>query len=331
MNIEKLPSGSYRARLRIDGCTYRRTFDHKPTRKEILAAIAEEMEENEKSKIFTFQKACDKYLESKKSILSPSTYAGYKRIINNFPKWFLEMPVDDIGQINVNKVINDYAAAGISPKTLRNRHGFISAVLGTFKPSLVLNTTLPKKTRKEPYIPSTEDVKKILEYSKDTEYEIVYSLACYGMRKSEILGLELSDIEGTTVHIHQVKVLDENNKLVTKDTTKTETSTRDIVIPKELARKIKKQGYVTKLHSNSFNDHLTYAQKKLGIPHFSFHKFRHYFASQLSDLGIKEADILYLGGWKTDRVMKEIYRHSMMNKKKNAKKEASDKLAQLIF
>ena len=52
-------------------------------------------------------------------------------------------------------------------------------------------------------------------------------------------------------------------------------------------------------------------QDKLGIPHFSFHKMRHFFASYMHDLGYSDKQIQEMGGWKTDRVMKTVYTHAM--------------------
>jgi len=69
----------------------------------------------------------------------------------------------------------------------------------------------------------------------------------------------------------------------------------------------------------------------LGIPDFSIHKLRHYFASEMSFLGVSEADILRMGGWETDHVMKSVYRHSMMEKEENAKRDTSEKLKNTLF
>lgn len=44
MKIEKLPSGSYRIRKMYKGETYSLVFDHKPTQKEALQAIAAELD-----------------------------------------------------------------------------------------------------------------------------------------------------------------------------------------------------------------------------------------------------------------------------------------------
>lgn len=110
------------------------------------------------------------------------------------------------------------------------------SILGMFCPNLKLNTTLPQKVKNEPYIPSDDDIKKILEYSKDTEYEIPIVLACYGMRRSEICALTPDDIDGDVVTIDKALVQDENREWVVK-MTKTTESTRKIVVPMEIAIK----------------------------------------------------------------------------------------------
>lgn len=202
--------------------------------------------------------------------------------------------------------------------------------LGTFNPSLKISTTLPQKVKNEPYTPSQEDVKRILEAVRGTEYEVPITLACYGMRRSEICALRPEDIDGDIVHINKAMVQDEKKEWVIK-TTKTVESTRSIIIPEELAGKIQAKGYVYKGHPGGITKHLEKVEDKLGIPRFPLHKLRHYFASQMSALGVPEADILKMGGWETDHVMKSVYRHSMMEKEENAKREAANKLRNTLF
>ena len=38
-----------------------------------------------------------------------------------------------------------------------------------------------------------------------------------------------------------------------------------------------------------------------------------------------------MGGWETDHVMKSVYRHSMMDKQEQAKREAAEKLRDTLF
>lgn len=71
-------------------------------------------------------------------------------------------------------------------------------------------TTLPKKVKKDPYIPSDDNVRKILDYAKDTEYAFPLFLACYGLRRSEICALTPDDIEEDILHINKALVMDEN-------------------------------------------------------------------------------------------------------------------------
>lgn len=331
MKIEKLPSGSYRIRKMYKGKTYTVIFNGKPTQKEAVQAIAKELEkvQGKQHQALTFNAAAERYIESKINVLSPSTIRGYNAIIRQLPNVFLNESIYDITALDVQKEINRFSKDH-SPKSVSNHHGFISAVLGMFCPNLRLNTTLPQKVKNIPYIPSSEDVKRILECAKGTQFEVPIILACYGMRRSEICALSLTDIDGDVVHINKAMVQNENKKWIIK-TTKTTTSTREIIIPTIIADKIRKQGYVYKGHPNSITCYLTKAQVSLGIPHFSLHKLRHYFASQMSSIGIPEADILKLGGWETDRVMKSVYRHSMIEKEEDAKRNASRKLQKILL
>ncbi len=331
VKIEKLPSGSYRIRKMYKGKTYAITFDGKPTQKEAMLAMAKELEkvQEKQHKTLTFKAAAERYIEYKRNVLSPSTIRGYNGIISLISDAFLNENVHDITALDVQKEINRFSKDH-SPNTVINHHGFISAVLGMFCPNLKLTTTLPQKRKNEPYIPSDEDIRRILEYAKGSEYEIPIILACYGLRRSEICALTLDDLDGDILKISKAKVLDENKNWVIK-TTKTTSSTREIVIPSEIAEKIKDQGYIYRGYPNRITEYLKRAEKELGIPNFTIHKLRHYFASKMSSLNVPEADILKMGGWETDHVMKSVYRHSMMDKNRDAKREASEKLRKVIL
>lgn len=237
--------------------------------------------------------------------------------------------MSDITQIEINRLVNELSRDK-SPKTVGNYHGFVSAVLGTFCPSLKLCTTLPQKVKNDPYIPSRTNVRRILDEIKGSLFEIPITLACYGMRRSEICALQPEDIDGDIVHISKSMVQDAQKKWVVK-TTKTTESTREIIIPAELAEKIREQGYIYRGHPNSITKHLERVEDALDIPRFPLHKLRHYFASQMSALGVPDADILKMGGWETDHVMKSVYRHSMLEKEEQAKREAAEKFRSTLF
>ena len=289
MTIEVLPSGSYRIKQMINGKYYSVTLPYRPTRKEALQILADKVSEfqpTKKNGRLLFKGAAQKYIESKESVLSPRTTREYKLYIERLPEWFVNMTFYDITQNDVQTCINELSRDK-SPKTVRCLHGFISAVLGQFRADIKLNTTLPMLKKKEAYIPSEEDITRILEYTKANypHFFVPIVLGCFSLRRSEICALEVSDIDDDNMcHINKALVQSEDGSWVVKGT-KTVGSARVIPIPSEVCDIIRKQGYVYKGGPQSIANYLTRAQNTLGIPHFSLHKTRHYCASKLLDLG----------------------------------------------
>ena len=195
MKIEKLPSGSYRIRKMHKGKVHTIITDYKPTQKEAVQLMAEELDKVSYSIAhMTFEETADKYMDIKQNVLSPSSLKGYTSILRNLSEEFKTTLISDMTQIEVQKEIIDYSV-GRSPKTVSNANGFIIAVIGMFRPNLSISTTLPQKRKNEAYIPSDDDVKRILKRAKETRYEIPLLLATFGLRRSEICALTLDDLD----------------------------------------------------------------------------------------------------------------------------------------
>jgi integrase len=56
---------------------------------------------------------------------------------------------------------------------------------------------------------------------------------------------------------------------------------------------------------------MTRALNRAGLPHFRMHDLRHYAASILHAIGIPDQYIMDRGGWRTDNVMKNVYRDAL--------------------
>jgi integrase len=84
-----------------------------------------------------------------------------------------------------------------------------------------------------------------------------------------------------------------------------------MVIPEYIASKIRQQGYVFNGFPGQIYKHLIDAQNALGIPHFSLHKMRHFFASYMHKLGYSDKQIQEAGGWKTTQILDTVYKHAM--------------------
>lgn len=305
MTIEKLPSGNYRIKEMRNGKTYRITVDHKPTKSEAKELVEKRI--GSYSNPNSFECAADVYIKSKENVLSPATIRGYRSIINNMDDSFRKLPLDKITLQVLQTYINNYSA-NHSPKSVRNLNGFIIAVL-KYNGSEVKSPRLPQKEKNKTYIPTEDDVKKILQEFKGHKYEAFIILATMGLRRSEICALTPDDLKGNVLSINKALVQNDKKEWVIKSTKTTE-STRSIVIPDSVVELLNTNGFYEGNPENLYFC-LSRAQKRLGIPHFPLHKLRHFFASYMHDLGYSDKQIQEFGGWKTDEVMKTVYQHAM--------------------
>lgn len=314
MTIEKRANGSYRIVEMRNGVRYRITVDHKPTKNEARELLEQKI--GGISNKATFKKAAEAYIEAKSNVLSPSSIRGYNTILKcQITDEFLNIPIERINlpcvQILINTLTNTY-----SPKTVKNVSGFVMSVLNFYGLTLK-SPTLPKKKPKQDYIPTEDDIKRIIAEVKGTQYEVPFILGTLGLRRSEICALAPGDLNENVLTINKALVLNERNEWTLKDTTKTEKSTRTVVIPDYVADLIRENG-ACPCTPHSLYWKLQRVQMKLGIPRFPFHKLRHFFASYMHDLGYSDKQIQEFGGWKTDNIMKSVYQHAMsMDQVKN--------------
>ena len=326
MTIEK-HGNKWRIRERNNGVLFIVSVDHKPTKREAQELINKRISEGQvrADASDTFKMAAERYMELKSNILSPWTINGYKTILRALSDSFTATKLINLDEIVVQKEINDYSSTH-SPKSTRNAHGFISAVLSVYKPQLTLHTTLPQKAKFEPKTPSEDDIKKIIEAAAGTPYEVVFRLGCYGMRRGEICAITSADIDGNMLRINKAKVKD-GTKYIVRPMPKTTESNREIYIDDKLAAMIRNaDGEVYPGDPDRINKRLTELQHKLKIEHFRFHDLRAYYASMAHALGIPDAYIMANGGWASNRIMDRVYKRAFADKQAEANKSIADHL-----
>lgn len=305
MTIEKLPSGSYRITEMQNGQRIRVTVKSRPTKLEARELIQAKVSDFKDST--PFKTAAMNYIKSKQNVLSPSTIRGYTVILNNIDDKLLNTPLNKINSPMMQAYINSISIK-YKPKTVKNINGFIISVMKYYGSELK-SPRLPQRIKEDAYIPSEDDIRRILNEVKGTKYEVPLTLATLGLRRSEICALTAADLSGNVLTINKAFVEDENGEWHIK-TTKTKESTRTIVVPDRLAELIRKNGiYDSSPHS--IYSALKRVQDKLDIPRFSLHKMRHFFASYMHDQGYSDKQIQEFGGWKTDEIMKTVYQHAM--------------------
>lgn len=328
MKAKKLPSGSWRCRVYdytdSEGKKHYKSFtvadpSAKGKRKcEYMAAEFADSKNLAKqgTTTITLREAVASYIESRNNILSPATIRSYDNMIEkNFPS-LLDMNIYDITQGDVQSAINRIASK-YSPKTVRNKHGLLSAVLKMYRPEFALNTALPQKQKPNLHIPTDDEVKQLIVYTKehDTDMFRAILLAAFGpMRRGEICALKSSDIDKNTVHVQHSMVRNKQNQWVIKGT-KSTAGDRFIPFPDFVIKELDlSKDSIIDLKPDHITMHFVRILKKMELPHFRFHDLRHYCASIQHAMGIPDAYIMQRGGWGSDTVLKNVYRHALKDK-----------------
>lgn len=332
--IKQLPSGSYHAQVYShtdpDGKRRYESFTGYDYN-QVLLQVAQFKADKKQDKIdratgkikMTLGEAMDKYMESKSAVLSPATIRSYRTIIRNYLQVLQTVHVDEITREQVQVAINQEAMSH-SPKTVRNIHGFLTAVLQVYRPDFVLHTTLPQKKKASVDIPTEEEVKRLFDMTEETDLYIPVLLgAVCGMRRGEIGALtwDSVDFDKGTITIAQALVLGEDHEWVEK-TTKTTAGTRTIrMIPlvadalqKAKAESKTADGYITirpDLISNRFYNLI----RKSDLPKYRFHDLRHYTVSVMLSLNVPMNYIAGYVGHGSTRMIETVYGHLMASRK----------------
>ena len=343
---KKLPSGSWRVQVYAGkdaaGKPQYRSFT-RPTKKEAeYEALQWQLHYKEISRdstAMTLAEAMDKYIASKDGILSPSTVRGYDIIRKNHLKGLMDVRLNRLTPALVQEAINQEAKPYIdkrgktrtpSPKSVRNIHGLLSAVLAEYCPVLRLNTTLPQKQVTEQSILEPEEIAALLRAVDGTEMEIPVLLAVWlCMRSSEITGLtwDCVDFQRGTVTIRQARVRNAQNEWVEKNSTKTTSSTRtvrasDYVMEKlKTAKETATTEHVVNIKGNSLYTRLKTILRKNELPGIRFHDLRHTAASIMVALNTPEKYIMARGGWSSPGVLRQVYEHTMEHKRNSVDKQ----------
>ena len=314
----KLNSGNWRVQIQIDGqrysCTAKTKKDAQDAAKRLFAGI-----QFEKRIPLTVGKAIDNYIAEKKGTLSPSTVKGYDSIRKNYLQSIMGINLSDLTQSDVQIAVSEDVQAGKSPKTIRNAHGLLAAVVDEYRPTLILKTTLPEKEKIEMRILSEEELSKVLFKAKGTEYELPILLAAWlGLRMSEIRGLKFSDIQNGRIHVQRAIVAGPDGDV--EKGTKTTAGDRWLKLPTTIESLINTIDHkddddyiITKADITIYKNFIKLC-KEAEVEPCRFHDLRHFAASEAHALGVPDKYAMKRMGHKTDYMLKNVYLHTMQEK-----------------
>lgn len=307
------------------------------TRKEaefLAAQFALDKKNNTSISSTTLREAIKLYIEESKVALSPTTIAGYEKILRNSFQDLLDTPLKKINKDLLQDAVNKEAlrpsqrskTTTISPKTLRNSYGLIVSVIHRYQPNVDCNVKLPaKKTTIKELLPA----ETIISIVKNTDIELPVLLAMWlSFSMSEIRGIRKSDIINGYVKINQVKV-DVNCNAIIKDTAKTLTRIRKHKLPTYILNLINNQtnnGSDMLITASGHSIYMKWKRllEKNNLPHMTFHDLRHVNASVMALLKIPDKYAMERGGWKTDAVMKKVYTHTFSEEREKVDKIIDD-------
>lgn len=328
-NAKKLPSGNWRVNLYIgkddNGKRKYKSFTAETKKEAEFLAATYNLKRKEKPKDITVGDAIDGYIQSKENVLSPSTIGGYKAIRKNQLQGIMNVPLNKIDNIIIQNEINRESSR-LSPKSVQNAHGLLSASIAIYMPDFKIKTTLPAKKHKIKDLPTPEQIIKAVE-NTDIELPVMLAL-CLGLRMSEIRGLRFTDVSDNGVITIQNTIVTVGNKVIEKTQTKTYNSTRQIKAPEYIISLIKKIDNKDK-HIITFSGlkiyrHFKSIIAKNNLKDMTFHDLRHLNASIMLALGVPDKYAMERGGWATSSTLKNIYQHTFSDERKNIDNKIND-------
>ena len=314
--ITKLPSGSFRAQVQVNG---RRVSVTAESRKDVEREIYRLKLKNRVISDITLSDAISLYIDSRSNILSPSTVRGYEIIRRNRFKSVMDRQIRDISRAEWQRVVNAEARL-VAPKTLINSWGLVKAVLveNDADPGVV---RLPIAIQKERAFLEPAVIKQFLQAIRGHKYEIAFLACLHGLRASEMLALDKCDID-EEIRVYKAVVPGPDHKPVLKMMTKNETSTRrvPVFIPRltELVS-VAPEGRLVTAAPLTLNRQLKKICHYNGLPVVSLHELRHSFVSLMYYLQISEAQAMQFGGYADIQTMRKIYTHLSHEETENAK------------
>ena len=319
MKAKKLPSGNWNCQVYLGKDQNGKRIIESvtaPTKKEAEYLAAErKLSASGKTETMTLRQAYNRYIAVKSKVLSPSTIKNYKLVAEHSTSQIMEKLVTKISSYDIQQAVNEYSA-GHSPKSVKNRYGLFTAVMGMVLPEKKFYVKLPAQKKQEVYIPDPETIKRLYQKAKGTWIELPMLLASEcGLRASEIAGLMYDCVGKDSITIKRAVVAAE--KGYEEKSPKTFAGYRTIPCHPHILKLIGTgDGYVIPDYkrnhiSMEWNRFISGTEEH----YFSFHKLRHYFASKALLAGIPKRYVAELMGHSSEHMLDQIYEHTFASAK----------------
>ena len=304
------------------------------TKKEVLA-MAREFE-FDRGRVangeMTVAECVRQYIDKRK--LSPTTLNGYESIYRvefndgDVTYWREKLARDKrnvrIGSIRITSLTADKVqewlddlAGIVSAKRVHNIYGLLTAALRDA--GIQIDVDLPRREKAEIRVPTSAEVKHLLELAEGTPLHLAIELAAFAsLRAGEVSALRRSDLQDGKITVRRsMACAGRGNELkwVTKEP-KTASSRRVIPVPGFLAEEILKGGErVVDMNPAQISNAYIKLVNRSGLEHTRFHDLRHFFASYYHAAAVPDAYLMEWGGWSNDGTLQKIYRNTLADER----------------
>lgn len=277
----------------------------------------------------TVGEAIDRYIEVRSAVLSPSTIDGYLSLRNTMFPALMPVSVSMLTQQQVQQAVNASTISGKSPKTIRNAHGLLAAVLSELRPDLHLNTVMPQRQKPGIKIPTEEEISQLIKAACPEMQAAILIAAQMGLRRGEICALTVGDcdFEHNLLRVNKSIVYTPDNRWEIK-APKSEAGYRTLEMTAGVSRLLNSfsgSGPLLGLNPNMVTRRFQRLQEKcFGQVRFRFHDLRHYNASVMLSLGVPNKYAMERMGHATDNMLKSVYQHTMRSKQQEIARKMTD-------
>lgn len=215
-----------------------------------------------------------------------------------------DLKIKKIMPIQLQEFYNKKLAVPLSGKTVGKLHSFLNRTLKDAMKNRLIKynpcdgVDKPKSKKFTATIYNEETFNKLMSITKGTFDEVAILLAgVCGLRRGEIFGLRLRDIDFKESRISIIETMVRMNGEWIIKPPKSETSQRNIKIPKFVTEVI--NGYLTSLKvvpericgqykPSSYSHHFKDLLYDNDLPHIRLHDLRHFNASMMMKYGVKD-------------------------------------------
>ena len=307
----ELPSGSWRCQVTVDGVRRSVTADS-PQEAISRALLLRDRGITKSPAERTLGAVVDEYIESRESVLSPSTLKAYRSYRRTRFSSYMDRKISDLDRRTLQRMVNEEARK-LKPKSLKNAYALISSALKDYDVDTAVN--LPQIPAAERPWLTADEVLRFCRVVRGESCEIPALLALCSLRLSEIAALTWEDVDLETGIIRvRRSVVAGDFGLVEKHTNKTASSTRTVpILMPQLADALKavspKEGRVVSIHPNTLRKQVNRICERERLPLVGAHGLRHSFASLCHYLRVPELEAAKIGGWSDLSTMRKIYTH----------------------